>query len=87
MSINKSAFTSRSHLKAPHIDTTNNMSRNYLNDNHYFSVCESNFKQVCIFKTDSKISRDDAFLISVVNLFHKVCVGGGDCNTKRNITI
>ena len=35
-------------------------------------MCESNLEQVCVFRRDLKFPRDDVFLISASNLFHKV---------------
>ena len=41
-----------------------------LKDNNYLSVKATLNK--CIFRTDLKFSRDNTFLISADNLFHKV---------------
>jgi len=40
-----------------------------LKDNYSFSVKETTNR--CVFRTDLKVSRDDPFLISADNLFHK----------------
>ena len=43
---------------------------NDLKDNNYLSMKATLSK--CVFRKDLKYSRDDAFLISAGNLFHKV---------------
>jgi len=44
--------------------------KRYLKDNYYLSVKASLNR--CVFRMNYKFSRDDAFLISAGNLFHKV---------------